>query len=100
MKNASMALALMVLFTLCIVLMSCSTPEPRIVTQVVKVAVPVACKPELGARPDLMTKDQVKAAVTSAPTLDDKVKIVTEQLLLYIGWTPVVEAGLKGCGMQ
>jgi hypothetical protein len=82
---------------LCFTLVGCATPEPRIVTKEVKVAVPTPCKPTLGQRPALMTKDQVKVALASAPTFDDKTKIITEQLLLYIGWTPIVEAGLKGC---
>ena len=82
---------------LCFALAACATPEPRVVTKEVKVAVPTPCKPDLGPRPALMTKDQIKTALAAAPTLDDKTKIITEQLLLYIGWTPVVEAGLKGC---
>lgn len=74
------------------------TPEPEIKVDIAKVAVTLPCKPTLPARPKLMTKEQIKGALVVAPTLDDKVKIVTEQLLSYIGWTPVVEGALEGCG--
>ena len=74
------------------------TPEPEIKVDVAKVAVTVPCKPTLPARPTLMTKEQIKGALAITPTLDDKVKIVTEQLLLYMGWTPIVEGALEGCG--
>ena len=86
-----------ILAALCLPLMSCAPSEPKIVTQIVEVAVPVPCKPDLGGRPALLTKEQIKAALEVAPVHDDKVKIITEQLLLYLGWTPKVEAGLKGC---
>lgn len=83
---------------LCLCLAACGTPpEPVVVTKEVKVAVPTPCKPTIGQRPALLTKDQIKAALAAAPLFDDKMKIVTEQLLLYIGWAPVVEAALKGC---
>ena len=82
---------------LCFAVSACAAPDPRIVTKEVKVAVPTPCKPDIGPRPALLTKDQIKDALAKAPTLDDKTKIITEQLLLYIGWTPRVEAGLSGC---
>lgn len=84
-----------------IALAGCATPappEPIVITKEVKVAVAVPCKPTLPARPNLMTKEQIKAVIAVAQSLDDKVKIVTEQLLLYVGWVPVVEAALDGCG--
>ena len=82
-----------------LLLASCGTPpEPKIVTQEVKVAVPTPCHPDnLGERPMLQTKDAVAKALAAAPTFDDRLKIVTEQLLLYMGWTPKVEAALSGC---
>lgn len=72
--------------------------DPQIITKEVKVAVPTPCTPELGQRPKLMTFDEIKAALAAAPNSDAKTKIITEQLLLYVGWMPKVEAGLKGCG--
>lgn len=84
-----------------IFLAGCTTPpspEPVIITKEVKVAVTVPCKPTLPARPNLMTKEQIKGALAVAPSLDDKVKIMTEQLLLYVGWMPIVEGALTGCG--
>ncbi len=86
-----------ILAALCLPLAACATPETKIDTVPVDVAVPVPCKPDLGARPALLTKEQIKAALDAAPVHDDKVKIITEQLLLYLGWTAKVEAGLKGC---
>lgn len=90
-----LTVALLIIF--CGVLFGCATPEPKIVTQTVKVAVPTPCTPNLGMRPALMTKDQIKAALDAAPGLDDRVKILTTQVLLYVGWVPVLEAGLNGC---
>ena len=76
----------------------CTTPpEPGIITKTANVAVPTPCKPDLGPRPELMTKDQLKSAVAAASNFDDRVKVLTAQVLLYIGWVPVIEAGLKGC---
>lgn len=78
-------------------LAACSTPEPQIITKEVHIAVPTPCDPTLPARPALMDKDQVKAALATAPAFDDRVKILSSQLLLYMGWTPIVEAALNGC---
>lgn len=92
---------ILVLFFALVVLpiTGCGTPrEPQIVTKEVKVAVAIPCKPTLPPRPDLKSYDQIKAATIAAPNLDEKVKVITDQLLLYIGWVPVIEAGLKGCG--
>lgn len=86
-----------ILIALLVGLSGCTTPDAKIVTQKVEVAVPVPCKPDLGKRPVLLTKDQVKVALAGAANLDDKLKIISEQLLLYIGWVPVIEAGLAGC---
>jgi hypothetical protein len=82
-----------------LMLASCGTPpEPVIQTKIVEKAVPVPCKkPDLGPRPLLQGKDEIAKALAAAPTFDDRLKIVTEQLLLYVGWTPKVEAGLDGC---
>lgn len=82
-------------------LASCAHPEPVIVTKEVNVAVPVHCTPQVGTRPMLQDKDTIAKALAAAPTFDDRLKIVTEQLLLYAGWTPKVEAALAGCaGVQ
>lgn len=86
-----------VILALCFALASCAAREPQIVTKEVKVAVPTPCNPDLGSRPALMTKEQIKHDLDESPTLDDRVKTVTEQLLLYIGWVPVLEAALNGC---
>lgn len=81
-----------------LLLAACSLPqEPKIVTVTVEKAVPVPCTVKLGDRPDLQTKDAITKALAAAPDFDDRLKIVTEQLLLYMGWTPKVEAALVGC---
>lgn len=88
---------------LCLLLAGCATTPPAsiIQTQEVDKAIPVSCAPtNMPVRPDLMTKDQVKAALAAATDFDDRVKIVSEQLLAYMGWTPAVEAALKGCESQ
>lgn len=79
------------------VLASCATPEPKIETKPVNIAVPVKCGVELGERPMLQTKEVIAKALAAAPTFDDRLKIVSEQLLLYMGWTPKVEGALSGC---
>lgn len=93
-------LALIILVTaVAVALAGCpAPPDPQVVTREVKVAVPVPCKPNLGARPALKTYDEIKAALAAAPNFDEKTKLITEQLLLYIGWVPKLEAGLAGCG--
>lgn len=86
------------LFIASIVLVGCTTPQdPVIKTVTVEKAVPVKCTVTLGDRPDLQTRDVLAKALAAAPSFDDRMKIVTEQLLLYMGWTPKVEAALSGC---
>ncbi len=92
------AVVCMLAVALSVILLGCTTPEPRIITKEVKVAVPVPCKPNLGPRPGLLTKDQIRDALEKAQSLDEKVRILTTQALLYIGWVPVVESALAGCG--
>lgn len=87
------------LMIMALALSSCGTPpEPVVITKEVKVAVPVPCKPDLGPRPALKTYDEIKAALSAAQNFDEKTKLITEQLLLYVGWVPKIEAGLAGCG--
>lgn len=90
-------LLLALLFTLPMLASCGHTPDAKVDTQTVDKAVPVPCDPPLPPRPALMTKDQIKAALAAAPTLDDRAKIITSQLLLYLGWTPTIEGALQGC---
>lgn len=86
--------ALAVLF----LLMGCAAkPAPEIVTKEVKVLVPVPCNTDVGERPHLMTRAELWTALSAAQDTDERTKIVTSQLLAYMGWLPVVETGLKGC---
>lgn len=92
------ACALMLATLLLVGLYGCATPpEPKIVTQIVKEAVPTPCSPKMAPRPALMDKPGLKAALAATTNFDDKIKILTSQVLLYMGWLPQVEAGLKGC---
>lgn len=75
-------------------------PAPEIQTKDVHVGVAQPCKVDTkDQRPSLMTLPQVRAALAAAPSVDDKAKIVTTQLLAYMGWLPVVEAAMQGCQM-
>lgn len=80
-------------------LAACGTPQPaRIETNDVNVAVAQPCVVDTHhERPNLMTKTQVLDAMTAAPNVDSRAKIVTMQLLAYIGWLPVVEGAMQGC---
>lgn len=92
--------SIMLLALAAISLAGCGTKQDQqIVTRDVNIEVPVPCDPGIDPkkRPELMTKDQVYAAIAGAVTFDDKLKIVTKQLLNYISWLPVVETGLSGC---
>lgn len=91
-----------VLVALLFILQGCADkmppPEPQIVIKTADIAVSKPCKPTLGPRPALKTKNEIRDALIAAPNIDDKIHILTEQLLLYVGWVPVLEAGLDGCG--
>lgn len=94
-----MALALLAVFV-AVAVHGCApapAPEPVVTIQKADIAVAQGCNPVLPPRPDLMTKQQVLAAIAGAVTFDDKMKIVTRELVAYIGWVPVIEGGLKGC---
>lgn len=71
--------------------------EPEVKTSIVEKAVAVPCDPKLPERPALLTKDQILAQTAAIPKMGDRAKLVLDQLLLYIGWVPVLEAGLAGC---
>lgn len=72
-------------------------PDAKVEVHEVKVAVPVPCPVKLGDRPELRSKEQIASDLAAAPTFDDRIKILSEQLLLYIGWVPKVEGALAGC---
>lgn len=90
-------LALALVFTLPMLQGCGHVRDAKVETQIVEKAVPVPCNPPLPPRPALMTKAEIKAALAAAPTLDDRAKIITTQLLLYLGWTPTIEGALQGC---
>lgn len=93
MKNIIIAIAFAASLTAC-----ASDGQPEIQTQIVKVAVPVACKPaNMPPRPALLTKDQIAVQLAATPLFDDRVRLLTNQLLAYMGWVPVVEGALSGC---
>lgn len=80
-------------------LTSCAHDQtPVVVTKEVKVAVPVPCKiDDHKQRPKLLTLAELQDALAKAPNVDSKALLISSQLLLYMGWLPVVEGALEGC---
>jgi len=75
--------------------------EPVIVTKDVDIAIPVPCAVDTkNQRPDLMTRQRLWDTLSLVPNTDAKTKIVTSQLLAYMGWLPVVEGAMQGCRME
>lgn len=66
----------------------------------VKVAVPVACAPRIKRPPDLMSYDQMRDAIAHTSNTTEKVRMVTDQLLLWQGYGPELEAVAKACASQ
>lgn len=85
-----------------ILLASCATRGPdRVVTKDVNIAVAQPCTVDTKKkRPALLaTREELWAALSAAPNVDTRAKIVTNQLLAYMGWLPVTEAAMAGCKM-
>ncbi len=84
-----------------IFLAGCSPHEkaaPEILTRDVNIAVSQPCKVDTkNQRPNLMTWEQVRAAIDASPNVDAKAKVITSQLIAYMSWLPVVEDAMKGC---
>lgn len=79
-------------------LAGCQTPEPKIVTKDVNVAVPVNCNPKITLPAShIMTRNELSAALAKAPNVTEKARIVSDQLLLWMGYGPQLEAGIKAC---
>lgn len=71
-----------------------------VVTKDVNIAVPVPCTVDIkNQRPDLMTRERLWEQLSLVPNSDARAKIVTSQLLGYMGWLPVVEGAMQGCEM-
>ena len=72
-----------------------TTPDPRIVTQIVNVPVPIACVPNPPvAKPDFADTDaKLKAAVN--PFENAKARVIGR--LQRIGYEGEIEAALKAC---
>ncbi len=77
-------------------LTACATvpPTPQIVTKTVKVAVPVACKPALGAAP---AYPDVDAALKAAPDVYQRVKLLVAGRLERIAREAELNAALAAC---
>lgn len=74
--------------------------KPAIVTKDVNIAIPVPCTVDTkNQRPDLMTRQKLWETLSLVPNVDSRAKIVTSQLLAYMGWLPVVEGAMQGCEM-
>lgn len=71
--------------------------EPEVKTSVVEKAVPVPCRPQMPLRPELFSREQLRDRLAAIPTFDDRMKLVADQLLLYMGWVPVLDTALASC---
>lgn len=71
--------------------------EPEVRTVEAAKAVAVPCDPKLPPRPELLTKDQLRARLDTIPAFDDRLKAVMDQLLLHMGWVMVQDAAIDGC---
>jgi hypothetical protein len=70
-------------------------PEPVIVTSEAKVPVATPCKPDLGPEP---VYPDTRQALTSAPDLFERVKLLLAGRELRIAWTAAQAKALKACG--
>ena len=79
-------------------LAACATspqlPTPQIVTKTVDVAVPVACKPDVGAAPAYPDTD---AALKAAPDVYQRVRLMVAGRLMRIAREAELTAGLNAC---
>lgn len=69
-------------------------PEPSVILQPAKEAVPVRCNPQLGPEPDYPDTD---AALKAAPNLFERVKLLLAGRLLRIQRDLEKSAALEGC---
>ena len=84
--------------TVCLALAGCATPTARIVTKTVDVAVPVRCAPVIAPPPaHIMSRDELTKAIDMAPNVTEEARIVSEQLLLWLGYGPELDAAVKEC---
>ncbi|MGC8534867.1 MAG: hypothetical protein ACP5QR_04965 [Rhizomicrobium sp.] len=82
----------------CLALTGCATPTTRIVTKTVDVAVPVRCAPTIAPPPaHIMTMAELQRAINTASTVTEQARIVSEQLLLWLGYGPELEAAVQEC---
>lgn len=82
----------------CVALAGCATPTTRIVTKTVNVAVPVSCNPTIAPPPaHIMSRQELSNAINNAPNVTEEARIVSEQLLLWLGYGPELEAAVKKC---
>lgn len=82
------------LFSLAACATPAAPPTPQIVTKTVEVAVPVACKPDLGVAPAYPDTD---AALKAAPDVYQRVKLLVAGRLLRIAREAELTAGLNAC---
>lgn len=77
-------------------LSACATtpPAPQIVTKTVQVAVPVACKPAIGAEPAYPDTD---AALKAAPDIYQRVKLLVAGRLLRVAREAELTAAMNAC---
>ena len=75
------------------------SPPPKIETQKVDVAVPVRCSVTVPkpAEPVARSKDDLWKMLQAAPNVTERARIVSDQLLIWLGYGPKLEAALQGC---
>lgn len=85
------------ILALALTLAGCATegppaPLPPITTTV---PIPVSCVPDLGAKPEFPDTD---AALKSAPSTFDRIKLLVAGRILRIAYQAKLEAALAACG--
>jgi len=97
MKQVSLTIVAAVLLAGCV-----TTPPPappKIEIQKVDVAVPIRCSVavEKPAEPVARSKEELWQILQAAPNVTERSRIVSDQLLIWLGYGPKLETALQGC---
>jgi hypothetical protein len=72
----------------------CSTTQDRIVVKDVNVPVALACKPDVGAKPDF---PDTPAAILNAPNVRERARLYAAGRPLHWNWEARLETALASC---